>query len=73
MDDLGFAPMLDGYSVADITMLINSMKASSRKTLDEAIALAKKSGISADVAMIEGRGRAVSGVNIEDCKNFAPI
>ena len=70
LDTLGFAPMLDGYSVADITVLIDSMKASGRKTLDEAIALAKKSGISADVAMMEGRGRAVSGAILEDAGKF---
>ena len=41
LDDLALAPMLDGYPV-DITMLIDSMKASGDKALDEAIRLAQK-------------------------------
>jgi nucleotide-binding universal stress UspA family protein len=68
LDDLALAPMMEGYPAGDMAMLIDSMKASGRKALDEASALAKKSGISADVAMIEARGRAVSDSILEDAR-----
>jgi nucleotide-binding universal stress UspA family protein len=70
LDDLALAPMMEGYPAADMTMLIESMKTSGRKALDEASALAKKSGISADVAMIEARGRAVSDSILDDARRF---
>jgi nucleotide-binding universal stress UspA family protein len=70
LDDLALAPVIDGYPAADMTMLIDSMKASGRKALDESVALAKKSGVSADTAMIEARGRAVSAAILEDARKF---
>ena len=69
LDDLALAPMLDGYPV-DITMLIDSMKASGDKALDEAIRLAQKAGVNAERAMVEGRGHLVSDTILADAKKF---
>jgi nucleotide-binding universal stress UspA family protein len=69
LDDLALAPMLDGYPV-DITMLIDSMKASGDKALDEAIGLAQKAGVNAERAMVEGRGHLVSDTILADAKKF---
>ena len=69
LDDLALAPMLDGYPV-DITMLIDSMKASGDKALEEAIGLAKKAGVKAERAMVEGRGHLVSDTILADAKKF---
>jgi len=69
LDDLALAPMLDGYPV-DITMLIDSMKASGDKALDEAIGLAQKAGVKAERAMVEGRGHLVSDTILADAKKF---
>ncbi len=70
LDDMALAPMMDGYPAADMTMLIGSMKASGQKALDEGIALARKGGVQADVAMLEARGRAVSDVILDDARKF---
>ena len=69
LDDLALAPMLDGYPV-DITMLIDSMKASGDKAQDEAIRLAQKAGVNAERAMVEGRGHLVSDTILADAKKF---
>lgn len=69
LDDLALAPMIDGYPV-DITMLIDSMKASGDKALAEAIGLAQKAGVNAERAMIEGRGHLVSDTILADARKF---
>ena len=66
---MGTTCMLDGYPV-DITMLIDSMKASGDKALEEAIGLAKKAGVKAERAMVEGRGHLVSDTILADAKKF---
>jgi nucleotide-binding universal stress UspA family protein len=67
LDEMALVPMMEGYP-ADMTMLIDSMKASGQKAVDEAIALARKAGITPDGAMVEARGRAVSDVILEDAR-----
>jgi nucleotide-binding universal stress UspA family protein len=70
VDDMALAPMMDGYPVADMTMLIDSMKASGQKALDESAAIGQKSGIRVEAAMIEARGRAVSESILTDAQKF---
>jgi nucleotide-binding universal stress UspA family protein len=70
LDEMALVPMMEGYPAADMTKLIDSMKASGQKALDEAVVLGRKAGIDADVAMIEARGRAVSHAILEDAKKF---
>src|SRR5689334_15787515 len=59
LDDLAIAPMIDGYPV-DMAMLIDSMTAAGDKALNEAVALAQKTGVNAERALIEARGHLVS-------------
>jgi nucleotide-binding universal stress UspA family protein len=69
LDDLALAPMIDGYPV-DITMLIDAMKASGDKALDDAVGLAQKAGVNTERAMIEARGHMVSDTILGDAKKF---
>lgn len=70
LDDMALVPMMDGYPAADMSRLIDSMKASGQKALDESVAIAQKSGLRADAAMIETRGHAVSDAILQDAKKF---
>jgi nucleotide-binding universal stress UspA family protein len=69
LDDMALVPMMDGYPI-DMTVLVESMKASGRKALDEATAAARKAGITPDAALVEARGRAVSDAILEDARKF---
>ena len=69
LDDLALAPMVDGYP-ADMSMLIDSMKSSGEKALDEAIALAQKARVTAERAIIEARGHLVSDTILADAKKY---
>jgi nucleotide-binding universal stress UspA family protein len=70
VDELALAPMIDGYGVTDMTILIDSLKASGQKALDESVAIAQKGGVRAEAAMIEARGHAVSDAILADAKKF---
>ncbi len=67
VDDVVLASMADGYSV-DMTQIIDSIREAGRKTLDESAAAAAKAGITADTALVEARGRAVSDVILGDAR-----
>jgi nucleotide-binding universal stress UspA family protein len=69
LDDMALVPMMDGYPI-DMTALVDSMKASGQKALDEAIAAARKAGVTVDAALAEARGRAVSDAILEDARKF---
>jgi nucleotide-binding universal stress UspA family protein len=70
LDDMALVPMMDGYPAADMTRLIDSMKASGQQALDESVALARKSGLRAEAALVEARGHAVSEAILADAKKF---
>ena len=70
LDDMVLAPMLDDYPVADMTMLIDSMKATGKNALDESAGLAAKAGVKADTAQVEAHGRHVSDVILGDAGTF---
>ena len=69
VDDMVIAAMADGYP-GDVTMMIESMRATGKKALDEAAGLGQKAGVNADTAQIEARGRHVSDVILGDAKTF---
>jgi nucleotide-binding universal stress UspA family protein len=70
LDDTVLASMIDGYPAGDMTLLIDSLRASGNKALEEASALAKKARVEVNTAMVEARGRPVSDLILADARKF---
>jgi nucleotide-binding universal stress UspA family protein len=66
VEDIMVAPVMADIPAADMSLLIDSMKAAGRKALKEAAALASSSHVSADTALVEAHARNVSDVILED-------
>ena len=69
VDDLIIAPvMMEPTGAADLSFLVDSLRAEGRKVLDEAAAVARKGGTRAETVQAENRGRIVSDVILADAK-----
>jgi nucleotide-binding universal stress UspA family protein len=51
-------------------MTLSSMREVGKKALDESIALAERTGVNANTAMLDARGRHVSEAILGDAKTF---
>ena len=69
VDDLIIAPMMmDPGGAADLSYVLDSLRADGRKVLDKAAALAEKSGVKTETAQTESRGQLVSEVILADAR-----
>ena len=68
VDDLIIAPMMmDPGGAADLSYVLDSLRADGRKVLDKAAALAEKSGVKTETAQTS-RGQLVSEVILADAR-----
>src|SRR5687768_11740374 len=70
LDDTYMMPAVDAYPVADMSFLLESVKATGEKALSDALALAQRSRVKAEKAMVECRGRRVSDVILEHARKW---
>ena len=69
VDDLIMAPMMmEPSSAADLTYILDSLRADGQKVLSKAAAVAAKSGVKAETAQVESRGQNVSDVILADAR-----
>ena len=70
VDEMIMAPMADGYAVADMSSILDSMRETGRKALEEAVALGRDAKVKTEAAMLEARGHRVSDVILAQAKKF---
>lgn len=70
LDETFMIPAADAYPVADMTFLLDSLKATGERALKEAVAVARRSGVTAETAMVESRGRHVSDVILAETQKW---
>lgn len=70
LDEKLIVPALGGYSEADVKAILSGMSAAGRDAVEDAAALASKSGVKPETAVVEGRGRLVSEVIVGDAKRW---
>lgn len=63
-------PALGGYSEAGVEALVADAGKTGRDAIDHAAAAASKSGVKHETALVQGRGRLVSDVIVEDAKKW---
>jgi nucleotide-binding universal stress UspA family protein len=68
VDELAIAPMMDGYPEVDMSMLIDSMRATGEEAIEEGRTHAAKANVEATTAIVDARGRAVSDVILDHAK-----
>lgn len=69
VDDLIIAPMMmEPSGTADLTYVLDSLRAEGQKVLKKAAAIAEKSGVKAEAAQVESRGQNVSDVILADAR-----
>ena len=70
MDETFMIPEADAYPLGDMTFLLDSLKATGARALKEAVAAARRSGVTAETAMVESRGRHLSGVILAEAQKW---
>jgi nucleotide-binding universal stress UspA family protein len=70
VDERLVIPAMDGYPVADMGMLIASMREAGEKALTGAERLAARLDVRADTVLVESRGRAVSDLILDAAKKW---
>ena len=69
VDDMIIASvMMEPAGVADLTYVIDSLRAEGLKVLKTAAALAVKSGVKAETAQVDSRGQPVSEIILADAR-----
>jgi nucleotide-binding universal stress UspA family protein len=70
VDDLIIAPMMmEPSGTADLTYILDSLRAEGQKVLKKAAAVAEKSAVKAEAVQVESRGRPVSDVILADARH----
>ena len=69
VDDLIIAPMMMEPSGADLTHILDSLRAEGQKVLKKAAAVAEKSAVKVEAVQVESRGRPVSDVILADARH----
>lgn len=70
LDDTLLVPALGGYSEADVKRILSGMGTASRDVIGEAAALASRSGVKAETAVVKSRGRVVSDVIVAGARRW---
>jgi nucleotide-binding universal stress UspA family protein len=70
LDDTYMLPVVDAYPVADMSFLLDSVKATGEDALSRALALAQRHRVKAERAMVESRGRRVSDVILDQARRW---
>jgi nucleotide-binding universal stress UspA family protein len=70
LDDTLLVPALGGYSEADVKKILSGMGTVGRDAIGEAAALAAKSGVRAETAVVKSRGRLVSDVIVAGARKW---
>ena len=73
LDEILLLQGADMYAVGQMDELLDTLRASGRKTLDLAAALAGKLKIKAEYALLESRGRPVSDVILDEARKRADL
>ncbi len=68
VDDLIMAPMMMEPSGADLTHILDSLRAEGQKVLKKAAAVAEKSAVKAETVQLESRGQPVSDAILADAR-----
>ena len=70
LDDTLLVPALGGYSEADVKAVLSGMSTAGRNATGDAAALAAKSGVKAETAVVKSRGRPVSDVIVAGSRKW---
>lgn len=70
IDEMIFMPAVGTFPMAGMDEMIESLRDSGKKALDEAAQMAAKRNVKAECAQIESRARPVSDVILNDAKSW---
>ena len=70
IDEEVIVPGMDAYAPLDMTPLIDMVKTDGQKGLKKALALAARTNVRADAAMVRSRGLFVSEVILDDARKW---